>query len=320
MIDITLLGSGGGMPVPNRFLSSAILSYRGRKILIDCGEGTQVSMKINSTGFKAIDVIVISHCHGDHIFGLPGLLSTIGNSDRLEPITIIGPRGIKDVLDAFRVLLPYLPYKVNILEDPIDPILFNIQEGILAPLSRREAKKKKTADITISTIGLLHSSPCLGYSFYIKRGARFQVEKAEENRVPKILWNRLQKGEYIEYEGKIYEPSMVLGRDRKGIKISYITDTRPHVNIEAFIENSDLLICEGTYGSDEDIEKALKNRHMTFREAAQMSRGSSVDKLIITHFSPAMVDPKEYINNALEEFPETILAYDGLTTSLSFKE
>ena len=146
------------------------------------------------------------------------------------------------------------------------------------------------------------------------------MEKAEENNVPKILWNRLQKGEYIEYEGRSYEPSMVLGRDRKGIKISYITDTRPHINIESFVENSDLLICEGTYGSDEDIEKALKNRHMTFREAAEMARNSSVDKLIITHYSPAMVEPMEYINNALEEFSEAILAYDGLTTSMSFKE
>ena len=98
MVDISLLGCGGGMPMPSRFLASTLINYKGKKILIDCGEGTQVSMKILGTGFKAIDLICITHGHGDHIVGLPGLLATIGNSGRVEPLTIIGPDGIKNII------------------------------------------------------------------------------------------------------------------------------------------------------------------------------------------------------------------------------
>ena len=99
MIDLLLLGCGGGIPMPNRFLSAVLLSYKGRKILIDCGEGTQVSMRISNAGFKSIDIICITHIHGDHIVGLPGLLGTIGNSGRTEPLTIIGPEGITETVN-----------------------------------------------------------------------------------------------------------------------------------------------------------------------------------------------------------------------------
>ncbi|WP_332841431.1 MBL fold metallo-hydrolase [Paraclostridium bifermentans] len=123
MVEITLLGCGGSMPVPNRYLSSLLINYRGRKILIDCGEGTQVSMKIANCGFKTIDYICITHLHGDHIIGLPGILSTIGNCGRTEMLTIIGPKGIKEVIDAFRLIVRELPYDINIIENPKEDIL-----------------------------------------------------------------------------------------------------------------------------------------------------------------------------------------------------
>ena len=320
MIDITILGSGGGMPMPERFLSSFIISYKGRKILVDCGEGTQVAMKVNSTGFKAIDIIVITHGHGDHINGLPGLLGTIGNSDRTEPLTIIGPYGIKALVAGLRVTAAYLPYEINIIEDPWEDIFVNLYEGILVPLTKRQGKKAKTGEITISTLGLNHSAPCLGYSFYIKRNPLFSKEKAEANEVPKELWSRLQKGEELCYEGRLYKPSMVLGEERKGLKLSFITDSRPSKAIESFISNADLFVCEGNYGDDEDIEKAVANKHMTFREAATMASNASVKKLLLTHFSPALTEPEKYVDNATSVFKDTMLAKDGLSLTLSFKE
>lgn len=299
MVDISLLGCGGGMPVPNRFLSATLINYKGRKILIDSGEGTQVSMKILGTGFKSIDIICITHGHGDHIVGLPGLLATIGNSGRVEPLTIIGPDGIEDIIKGLRVIVPYLPYEINIIENPKEPV--NIIENIV-----------------ISTLELDHSAPCLGYSFYIKRKPRFDLEAAMTNNVPKILWNKLQKGENIIHEGREYEPNMVLGKERRGIKFSLITDTRPMDEITDFIKESDLFICEGTYGEDRDIEKAIKNKHMTFSEAAELARKGKVKELLLTHFSPAMNNPQEFIENARRIFENTILGEDRITKTLAF--
>lgn len=306
MVEITLLGCGGSMPVPNRFLSSLLINYRGRKILIDCGEGTQVSMKIANCGFKTIDYICITHLHGDHIIGLPGILSTIGNCGRTEMLTIIGPKGIKEVIDAFRLIVRELPYDVNIIENP--------KEDILA--SNNYINK----DIIISTLEVDHSTSCIAYSFYIKRKAKFDIEKAMKNNVPKVLWSKLQNGREIKLDGKIYTKDMVLGQPRKGIKLSFVTDTRPIKEIVDFVDNSDLLVCEGMYGDDGDLERAIKNKHMTFRESATIAKQSNVETMVLTHFSPIIKDPNMYIENAMEVFENTIIGTDRLKLDLLFKE
>lgn len=310
MVDICMLGTGGGMPMPFRYLSSSILNYKGRKILIDCGEGTQVSMRIAGTGFKSIDVILITHFHGDHIVGLPGLLSTIGNSGREEDLTIVGPEGIKNVIESLSVLCPFLPYKINIIENPKN-ISFSI-DGILRVSSN-------DGEINLNALKLDHSSECLGYSLYFKRNREFLIDKAKENNVPQKLWKELQKGLDVEFDNILYTPSMVLGEERKGIKISYITDTRPIDSIIDFVYESDIFICEGTYGDDEDIEKAIKNKHMTFREASKLANKSKVKELIITHFSPAMINPEEYINNANTEFENVKIAFDRQKTQVKYR-
>lgn len=306
MVEITLLGCGGSMPVPNRFLSSLLINYRGRKILIDCGEGTQVSMKIANCGFKTIDYICITHLHGDHIIGLPGILSTIGNCGRTEMLTIIGPKGIKEVIDAFRLIVRELPYDVNIIENPKEDIL----------VSNNYINK----DIIISTLEVDHSTSCIAYSFYIKRKAKFDIEKAIKNNVPKVLWSKLQNGREIKLDGKIYTKDMVLGQPRKGIKLSFVTDTRPIKEIVDFVDNSDLLVCEGMYGDDSDLERAIKNKHMTFRESATIAKQSNVEAMVLTHFSPIIKDPNMYIENAMEVFESTIIGTDRLKLDLLFKE
>ncbi|MEK6266213.1 MAG: ribonuclease Z [Clostridium sp.] len=314
MVDVALLGCGGGMPIPERYLSSLLINYNGRKILIDCGEGTQVSMKILGWGFKSIDVICITHGHADHIVGLPGILLTIGNSGRTKPITIIGPEGITDIVKGLMVVAPYLPYDINILENPEATV------GILSSMNCTNSSVEKFHDLVISTMELEHSAKCLGYSFYFRRKPKFEVDSAVANEIPKKFWNRLQKNKIVINQDKTYLPSMVLGKERMGIKLSFVTDTRPIPKIATFIKGSDLLICEGTYGNDNDIEKAIKNKHMTFREAAQLALNGGAQELLLTHFSPSMHIPCEFKDNAMDVFKNTIIGFDRLIKTMSFRD
>ena len=307
MLEVTLLGCGGGMPLPTRYLSAILLQYKGRKILIDCGEGTQVSMREINSGFKSIDIICITHIHGDHIIGLPGILGTIGNSGRQQPLYIIGPEGIKEAVAAARVIAKYLPYEVIVIENPQTSI-----EGLTDQLK---------GQVVIETLEVEHSSPCLAYKIYIKRQPKFDVEKAIMNQVPRLLWNRLQQGEdIIEYEGVTYVKEMVLGKQRKGIQVTVVTDTRPINQIIPFIQKSDLFICEGTYGSLTDIDKAIKKKHMTFEEAATLAKKAEVDQLLLTHFGAAMTDPADYKENATSIFEQTIIGEDHYSIQLNFKD
>ena len=301
MLDVALLGSGGSMPTPYRFLTSLLVSYKGRKILIDCGEGTQVSMKLLAWGFKAIDVICITHAHADHVLGLPGLLATIRNSERTEPITIIGPKGIREVVKGLLVIVPYLGFELRIIEDPKDAFVIDEQ-------------------LSIHSMPLDHTIPCLGYKFVIKRFPRFDVQKAEQYGVPKKYWSRLQKGETVEEAGVIYTPDLVLGEERSGIQLTYVTDTRPFPGLVDFVRGSNLLICEGMYGSDDEQDKAIRNKHMTFREAAQLAKEAAVDELILTHFSPSLFDPNQYLEATRAIFPNTHLGEDRLVRKLKFKD
>lgn len=304
MVDLVLLGCGGNVPMPNRNLSSLFINYRGKKILIDCGEGTQVSMRVKNCGFKDIDLILITHLHGDHIIGLIGLLSTMGNSGKVDDLTIVGPRGIIETMNAIKVLVEYLPYKLKVIEDPKET--FSLEHEIFK-------------DLEISTLEVQHSTECLAYSLYFKRRAKFNVQKAIDNNVPKELWSRLQNHPEVFYDNKVYTSDMVLGDDRRGIKISFVTDTRPLFTIPEFIKESDLFVCEAMYGDDMDISKAVKNKHMTFTEAANLARLGNVKKLLLTHFSPSLENPHEYLGNATRVFENTIIGEDRLSLSLNYE-
>lgn len=314
MVDLTFIGTGGSIPMPYRHLSSLMINYRGRKILIDCGEGCQIGIREYSLGFKSIDIIFITHGHGDHVNGISGLLSTIRNSGREKDLIIIGPKGIKDIIKGLMVTARYLTYSIEIIECEEEKLFFNLNDG------RINFCDEKFSEIEIDTLPLEHSMDCIGAKIKINRRAKFYKDLAIKNNVPKIIWSRLQKGEVVDYEGVRYTSDLVLGEKRKGIVLSYIVDSRPIDSIIDFIYKSDLFICEGTYGDNEDLEKAIKNKHMTFKEGATLAKRSFSHELIFTHFSPSMLNPEEFTNNATEVFTNSHIAYDGMKKELNFIE
>ncbi|RMD03030.1 ribonuclease Z [Clostridium autoethanogenum] len=303
MLDLCLLGCGGSMPVPDRYLTSMIASYNGKKLLIDCGEGTQVSLKILGCKIKNIDVILFTHFHADHIAGLPGLLLTIANSGRNMPITIIGPIGLRKVIEGLMVIAPVLPYSINLLE-----------------LCGKESYFEKIGDFNIDVLPVDHGMPCFAYSIGVDRNRKFDRDKALKNQVPLILWNRLQKREKLEYGEKLYTPEMVIGDKRSGLKVSYCTHSRPTHELVQFVEKSDVFICEGMYGKDENISKAIQYKHMLFSEAAALAKRAEVGELWLTHFSPSMPKPELYLQNAQSIFEKTVLGKDRYVKSINFKD
>lgn len=302
MLDICLLGTGGMMPLPNRWLTSLMARYNGSSLMIDCGEGTQIAVKEKGWSFKPIDIMCFTHYHADHISGLPGILLTMGNAERTEPLTMIGPKGLERVVNALRVIAPELPFEIRYIEldKPTQTIELN--------------------GYVIHAFRVNHNVTCYGYTIEIRRAGRFSVEAAREQNIPQMYWSRLQKGETIPHEGGIYTPEMVLGPPRKGIKVTYCTDTRPTVSIVEHAKESDLFICEGMYAEKEKIKKAKQYKHMTFYEAAQIAKDANVKQMWLTHYSPSLVRPEEYKNEVQKIFENTVLGKDGKTVELDFEE
>lgn len=302
MLDVCLLGTGGMMPLPYRALTSLMVRYNGMNVLIDCGEGTQVSIKQQGWSVKPIDVICFTHFHADHISGLPGLLLTLGNAERREPVTMIGPKRLEKIVNALRMIAPELPFPIRFIE------LENDQESF------------EFNGMRINAYKVNHNITCYGYSLEIDRAGKFDVEKAKQLQVPMPLWSRLQKGETIRDETGIYTPDMVLGEPRKGIKLTYCTDSRPTKAIVENAKGSDLFICEGMYGEPEKEKKAREYKHMTFYEAANMAKEAEVKELWLTHYSPSLVRPQEYEKQVREIFSNTVIPKDRRTTTLMFEE
>lgn len=302
MLEVCLLGTGGMMPLPYRWLTSMMARYNGKSMLIDCGEGTQIAMKEKGWSPKPIDVICFTHFHADHISGLPGMLLTMGNAERTEPLLLIGPRGLTKTVNSLRVIAPELPFEIRCME-----------------ISENE-QSFAFDGFRIEAFRVNHNVICYGYSIVVERAGRFQLEKAESLGIERRFWNRLQKGENVEIDGKIYTPDMVMGEPRKGLKVTYCTDTRPTEGIVKNADRADLFICEGMYGEPEKKDKARENKHMTFLEAADLAKRARAERLWLTHYSPSLVYPEDFMGGVRKIFPAAVAAKDGRTLDLMFGE
>jgi ribonuclease Z len=301
MIDLLLLGTGGMLPLPDRWLSSVLIRCDGELILFDCGEGTQIPWRRFGWGFRRLAAICLSHTHADHVAGLPGLLHSLANAGREEQVTIYGPIGTAGVVAGLRTIAPFLPYEVRVTE-LASGARFALPGGLQGSVLTGE-----------------HGLPCLAYRADLARARRFDPARAEALGVPLAQWRTLQHGEPVTWPGGAATPDEVLGPPRQGLAVAYVTDTRPVPALPAFLSGVDLLVCEGTYGDSADQPKAIERGHMTFREAATLARAAGAGALWLTHFSPALEDPPAYLPEATAVFPATTIGHSGLTTTLSFE-
>ena len=300
MIAAVLLGTGGMLPLPGRWLSSFLVRVDGQLTLFDCGEGTQIAWRKSGWGFRRLGAICVSHTHADHVAGLPGLLHAVANAGRTEPISLFGPAGTDDVVRGLRTIAPVLPFAVQVTE-LVGGERFSLPGGLVGSCEPGE-----------------HALPVLAYRADLSRARRFLPNNARALKVPIQLWRRLQAGERVSWHGRSAAPDEVLGPPRPGIAVAYVTDSRPVSSFVKFLTGVDLLVCEGTYGSDDDLARAERNRHMTFQEAAILARQAAVSRLWITHFSPSLAEPEVFAENATAIFPAAKVGYDGLTLDIPF--
>ena len=202
LLKVTLLGTGGTQPLPERALAAAAVTVGGRSVLLDCGEGTQVGLRRYGVSAYRLSAVLLTHYHGDHILGLPGLLQTLGSLNRTEPLTIYGPHGIEPVAQAVMALAGAQPY----------PVRWQAIDGTFA-----------VDTLKITPVPLKHRVPCQGYVLDLPRAGKFDAARAKAAGIPLEYWSVLQRGESIGG----FAPEQVLGAPRRGLKVVYATDTRP---------------------------------------------------------------------------------------------
>ena len=304
--EVFSLGTSGMMPLPGRFLTSALVRREGELFLFDCGEGTQVSLKMLNLRWKQISSIFISHMHADHVTGLPGLLMLSSQVDRTEPLTIYGPARLADYIESSRKILDmYINYEIRCI--PVEP-------GVIAECD----------EYHINCFPLKHTKQCFGYSIVEKeRPGAFSVERALELRVPKgPLWGKLQRGEDVmNSAGVVIHPSDVLGEKRSGRKFSFVTDTMYFPEIADYVYGSDILFCEAMFSDDLEAD-AREKKHMTARQAAMCARDGEVGMLCLQHYSPRYSDRELKIlgEEAKAIFPSTVLTRDRMSFDIPLKD
>lgn len=308
MIDVTLLGTAAAAPTAERALSCAALTCCGRTLLFDCGDGTQAVLHRLHISLLSIDVICLTHFHGDHVFGLPGLLQTMALHSRTRPVTLVIPQEDEVILPALMTLSQPLPFPLRILVLPE------------AGLPLRMLIPGVRADAVLSPIPTRHTLPSCGYRFDLRRSGRFLPDRARALGVPQRLWGTLQRGETVTLDGRTVAPEEVTGAPRRGLCVVFTGDTRPCDALREAAQDADLLIMDATYATDAQEPLAARYGHSTFTQAARLAAGAHVRRLWLTHFSGMIDDPQSHLPAAQAIFPAACCGTDGMTLSLSFEQ
>lgn len=306
MVEVTLIGTGALLPIPERALSSVLITYCGRSVLVDCGEGTQSAARAASVSLMKTDVIALTHYHGDHVFGIPGLLMTMNCMGRREPLMIVGPGDVQSELAPLMTLAGTLNYEVSVVTAGNDPIRFG-------------GAGDRQYGAELIPFETSHRVVSCGYVFRVSRPGVFIPENAQRLGIPYRFWGILQRGENVTVDGMTFTPDQVLGQTRKGISVTVSGDTVPCQTLIAAAENTDLLICEATYGENTQEDIAAEHGHMTFAQAGKVAAGAGASRLWTTHYSQMISDPEEYIDNARKFFPGAECGTDGKKITLRFE-
>lgn len=309
MLTVTLLGTAATLPQPDRALSAAVFSVNGRHILLDCGEGTQLALHRQHISPMKLTLIALTHYHGDHILGLPGLLQTLDTMGRSAPLYITGPaEGHEAILAAVLTLADVLSYPVHFLPMPM--------EG----LALHDLDPRWPPEAILTAFPTEHRIPSQGYKLTLGRIRRLNAEKAAALHIPKPLWRKLQSGHSVTVDGQIIEPADVCGPERQGLSAVFTGDTAPCDSVAQAAQGTDLLIMDATYPDDSHADKAALYGHSTFPQTASVAMAAGVKRLWLTHYSAMIADPAAALPAAQALYPQAECGMDGMTIQLTFRE
>jgi len=302
---VIFLGTGASVPTAKRSLPAILVQRGNEHIMLDCGEGVQRQMIKAKTGFHKKMKILVTHMHGDHVLGLPGLLQTMALLNRERKVEVYGPRGIEHFFKCLRD---------------------TVQFGLTFPVEIHEVEKAGTIseeeEYTIEAAWANHAIPSLAYSIVEKpRLGHFYPEKAKALGVPEgPLWSQLQRGKQVKLaNGRIVKADQVVGKPRHGRKIVYTGDTRPFKDLAKLASGANLLIHDATLG-DELTERAKEDGHSTPTQAAKSARKAKVQRLILTHISARYNNVQKLVQQARKTFSNTKAADDFMRIEIPLPE
>ncbi len=305
MVKATLLGNAGSKPTLGRALAACALQINGKVVLIDCGEGTQVSLLKTGVNCYDVSVICLTHMHGDHTLGLPGLLASIDQLVKCDSVdrgrkdvVIVAPASCKPVVEAVRsmVSLSRLSLHCVWLYDETESLEFE--------------------DFYVKAYKVRHSVDCYGYCVVEKDLPHFSSEKAGMCRLESGSWGFLQKGYVVISDRELYTVNDITDGKVSPVKIAYVTDTLPCPAIQECIKDADLAILEGMYVCAADRPKHIVTEHLTFIDAAKAARNAGVKRLWLTHFSQTLSRPKDGLRKIRNIFNKAVCGYQGLSLEL----
>jgi len=303
---VTFLGTSGAVPTTERNPSALLVEREGDRLLFDCGEGTQRQMMHFETGFD-VEHVFITHLHGDHVLGLPGLLQTWDFNEREKPLAIHAPAGTRSTIEGLVSATGEVPsYPIRITQDdPGDVVL-------------------DAGEYEVRTFDVAHRTNAVGYALVEDdRKGRFDREKAEEELglSPGPEYSKLHRGEPVEHEGRTIQPEEVVGPPRPGRTFVYTGDTRPTERTIEVAEEADLLVHDATFGDDHH-DRAKQTAHSTAREAATVARDAGAKRLALTHLSTRYTGRGWELENQAEEVFDgrVFMAEDGMRVEIPYPD